>query len=137
MKYWAKAVLRKAAVLAAAVLLVIGLVKLFPINITASMPYGLYMRLPAWNIKEGDLVELDNPMEDSSHLGVYVRHGLLKRVERINEDGTYYVLGESELSYDSRYFGDVEKKYIKSRLIPIWTAYELPEYLKADVNSEM
>lgn len=98
------------------------------------MPFGIYMRLPAWNIKEGDLVELDNPM-DSSYLGVNVKHGLLKRVERIESDGSYYVLGEHELSYDSRYFGSVEKKYIKSKLIPILTTKELPQYLqKHDID---
>lgn len=112
-----------------AVIVFLALVRLFPINTTASMPYGVYMRLPAWNIKEGDLVELDNPI-DSSYLGVYDKHGLLKRVDHINEDGTYYVLGEHELSYDSRYFGSVDKSYIKSKLIPIWTTTELPDWLK-------
>jgi type IV secretory pathway protease TraF len=139
-KYWGRTIGRKLLILVIAVVVFLALLHFFPINYTASMPFGLYMRLPAWNIQEGDLVELDNPMEDSSHLGVYVRHGLLKRVDHINEDGTYYVLGESELSYDSRYFGDVDKKYIKHRLIPLWTTYELPEWLqvqKTDKDSEI
>lgn len=124
---------------AGALIAILILFYIFPLNITASMPFGIYMRLPAWNIAVGDLVELDNPLseEESEELGVYERRGLLKRVERINEDGTVYVLGEHELSYDSRYFGSVERSCIKSRLIPVLTGYDLPEWLRADTDSEM
>ena len=129
MKYVVKLVGKKLIIFVLLTSTVLLLIRCFPLNVTASMPYGLYMRLPPWNIKEGDLVELDNPM-DSSSLGVYVQHGLLKKVDHINEDGTYYVLGEHELSYDSRYFGAIEKKYITSKIIPIWTTKELPEFLE-------
>lgn len=128
MKWVLKQIGKKVLILLAALAVFFILVKLFPINYTASMPFGLYMRLPAWNIEEGDLVELDNPL-DASAWGVHTRHGLLKRVDHINEDGTYYVLGEDEYSYDSRWFGAVGKEYIKSKLIPVWTTYELPDWL--------
>lgn len=131
MKWALKQVGKRLLILIGALIIVFTLVKVFPINYTASMPFGLYMRLPAWNIKEGDLVEVDNPL-DSSKWGVYHRHGLLKRVDHINEDGTYYVLGEDEYSYDSRYFGAVGKEYLKSKLIPLWTTYNLPEWLQKE-----
>ncbi len=131
MKWFIKEVGKKLLVLIGALSLALALIRLFPINYTASMPFGLYMRIPAGNIKEGDLVEVDNPL-DSSGWGVYNRHGLLKRVDHINPDGTYYVLGEDEYSYDSRYFGAVGREYIKSRLIPLWTTYNLPEWLRQE-----
>lgn len=129
MKYVVKLVGKKLIIFILLTSMALLLIRCFPLNVTASMPYGLYMRLPPWNVKEGDLVELDNPM-DSSSLGVYVQHGLLKKVDHINEDGTYYVLGEHELSYDSRYFGAIEKKYITSKIIPIWTTKKLPKFLE-------
>lgn len=131
MKWTLKQIGKRLLILLGALIIVFTLVRVFPINYTASMPFGLYMRLPAWNIKEGDLVEVDNPL-DSSAWGVYNRHGLLKQVDHINEDGTYYVLGENEYSYDSRYFGAVGKEYIKSKLIPLWTTYNLPEWLQKE-----
>ena len=131
MKWAFKQIGKRLLILIGALIVVFALVRVFPVNYTASMPFGLYMRLPAWNIKEGDLVEVDNPL-DSSKWGVYNRHGLLKQVDHINEDGTFYVLGESEYSYDSRYFGAVGKEYIKSKLIPLWTTYNLPEWLQKE-----
>lgn len=127
-----KAAIRKLIIALIAIALMIALIRLFPVNMTASMPFGIYMRLPAWHIKEGDIVELDNPLEkeEAEELGVYVRHGLLKKVERIEADGRYYVLGEHPLSFDSRYFGPVEPEYIKCRLKPVLTTTELPSWLK-------
>lgn len=131
MRWTLKQIGKRLLILLGALIIVLTLIRVFPVNYTASMPFGLYMRLPAWNIKEGDLVEVDNPL-DSSAWGVYSRHGLLKQVDHINEDGTYYVLGENEYSYDSRYFGAVGKEYIKSKLIPLWTTYNLPEWLQKE-----
>jgi type IV secretory pathway protease TraF len=92
-------------------------------NCTASMPYGLYLRLPAWNLEEGDLVELDNPFYES--FGVEAQRGLLKQITRI--DGDFYeVQGEGDLSYDSTYFGLVGKEYIRHRIIPLYVFRELP-----------
>lgn len=92
-------------------------------NTTASMPYGLYLRLPAWNLKAGDLVEMDNPFYES--FGVEAQRGLLKRIEKIEGD-IYEVQGEGDLSYDSTYFGLVGKEYIRHRIIPLYVFRELP-----------
>lgn len=92
-------------------------------NTTASMPYGLYLRLPAWNLKVGDLVEMDNPFYES--FGVEAQRGLLKRIEGIEED-MYEVQGEGDLSYDSTYFGLVGKEYIRHRIVPLYVFRELP-----------
>ena len=111
----------------------------FPINITPSMPYGLYIRLPAWNVKEGDLVELDNPLAPGT-FGVYKSGGLLKMVESVTEDGLYVVKGDHPYSYDSRYFGAVGRDYIKHKLVPVFTFKELPSWLaekeKDDANEQ-
>lgn len=108
------------------------MLRVFTINTSASMPYGIYMRLPAIGIEKGDLIEFDNPMNQNMW-GVNVRHGLLKRVTDINEDGMYYVLGEHPLSYDSRYYGWIGKEYIKHKIWRIWTPENIPskpkEYL--------
>ena len=139
MKYFLKFAGKVFGFAAAAFIALMILLYIFPINYTASMPFGIYMRLPAWNVKAGDLVELDNPLpaEESEALGVYERRGLLKRVKSINDDGTYYVLGEHELSYDSRYFGNVDKELIRWRLVPVFTGTNLPEWLRADTDSEI
>lgn len=102
---------------------VVLLGRILAVNTTRSMPYGLYMRLPAWNIEVGDLVELDNPLTDS--FGVKARWGLLKRIESI-QGGLYEVQGETEDSYDSTYFGLVGKEYIRHRVIPLCVSRELP-----------
>lgn len=100
----------------------------FPLNITPSMPYGLYMRIPARHVKVGDLVEIKNPL-DSSVWGVYNTSGLLKEVKEINEEGLFYVLGEHPLSYDSRYFGYIGEEYIEHKVVPIFVFNNLPAFL--------
>lgn len=119
MKEWiCKKLVRDGPLVIAMFLSVLLLACLVPINHTASMPFGLYLRLPAENLKVGDLVELDNPFYDS--FGVKARQGLLKEIVDI-KGGMYEVQGENELSYDSTYFGLVGEEYIKHKLIRIWT----------------
>lgn len=100
------------------------------INFTPSMPYGLYLRLPAWNLEVGDLVEMDNPFYES--FGVDAQKGLLKQITGIEGD-LYEVQGEGELSYDSTYFGLVGKEYISHRIIPLYVFRELPWWLQGDM----
>lgn len=96
-------------------------------NDSPSMPVGFYVRVPAWSVKVGDLVEVENPM-GAGYLGVRALR-LLKRVVSI-DDGYYTVRGESELSYDSRYFGAVGRKEIISKLHPLKTyGSENPRWL--------
>lgn len=108
------------------------MLRIFTMNVSASMPPGIYMRLPPVGIEKGDLIEFDNPM-NSDMWGVGVRHGLLKRVTDISEDGMYYVLGEHPLSYDSRYYGWIGKEYVKHKIWQIWVPENIPlmpkEYL--------
>lgn len=117
-KWFCKKLIRDGPLVLAIFLSVLAIGNLVPINDTASMPFGLYLRLPAWNLEVGDLVELDNPFYNS--FGVKAQRGLLKRI--VNKEGEMYeVQGENELSYDSTYFGLVGEEYIKHKLIEIWT----------------
>ena len=86
------------------------------------MPYGLYLRLPACGaVEKGDLVQLESPMKQG-YMGSHAGDNLLKRVEAVTGSGLIYVRGESDDSYDSRYFGLVGPGYIKARLIPLITS---------------
>lgn len=88
-------------------------------NRTHSMPYGLYLRFPAiGELHEGDLVQVESPMR-KGYVGSHGTTNLLKRIERITDTGLYYVRGESEDSYDSRYFGFIGRDYIKARVVPL------------------
>ena len=88
-------------------------------NQTHSMPYGLYLRLPAiGELHEGDLVQVESPMR-KGYVGSHGTTNLLKRIEKITDTGLYYVRGESEDSYDSRYFGFIGRDYIKARIVPL------------------
>ena len=96
-------------------------------NDSPSMPVGFYLRIPAWSVEVGDLVEIENPM-GAGYLGVRALR-LLKKVVSI-DDGYYTVRGDSELSFDSRYFGAIGKTEIKARILPILTyGYENPRWL--------
>lgn len=100
---------------------------LVPFNGTPSMPYGWYVRLPAKNIRVGDLVEIDNPFRGL--YGVTAEHGLVKRVSSIEGD-LYELRGEHSLSYDSRFFGLIGEEYIRHRLIPLATFTEVPGWMQ-------
>ena len=132
--YFLKQIIWKSLFLLLMIGVFLGLVWLFPVNTTESMPFGIYMRLPKGDLKAGDLIELDNPLPVGS-FGVNVKKGLLKKIDHIEEDGKYWVLGDHELSYDSRYFGAVDESLIKHRLKPIWVSKELPEIMKKDMYS--
>ena len=123
-----KVVLRKLLRSLVGLALVLLLFHLFPLNVTASMPFGVYMRLPAIGIKEGDYVSLDNPLAIGA-FGVKVLTGILKRVESITDEGLYVVKGEHEYSYDSRYYGAIGGEYIRNRLLPLITFRTLPDWL--------
>lgn len=126
-----KHVLLKLVITIAFMVLTMLVFHFLPINVTQSMPYGLYLRLPAFYVKEGDYVELNNPMA-KGFLGVDRTRGLCKRVDHITEEGLFYVLGEHELSYDSRYFGAVGKEYIEHKLLPVVTFKTLPDWLRKE-----
>jgi nickel-type superoxide dismutase maturation protease len=62
------------------------------------------------NIEVGDIVVAKHPVEQNSEL--------IKRVERINERGHYFLVGDNlDDSDDSRHFGAVSKEYIKGKVV--------------------
>lgn len=89
-----------------------------PYNDTESMPLGFYLRLPAWNVEEGDLVQAENPMQPG-WLGVMTDDNLLKRVASISPEGLYELQGDHPYSFDSTFFGLVGRERIRAELIPV------------------
>lgn len=61
-------------------------------------------------IEVGDIVVAKNPFEKNVEI--------VKRVERINEQGNYFLIGDNlEDSNDSRHFGAVAREYIKGKVV--------------------
>lgn len=101
----------------------IFLVTLVSVNITPSMPRGIYLRLPVTgDIRVGDIVEFQNPMPEG-YMGMNLDGvPLLKHVVAVSDDGTQLIVrGESERSYDSRYFGPLDASLVEARAYPLLT----------------
>ena len=61
-------------------------------------------------IEVGDIVVAKHPVEQTSEV--------VKRIERINERGNYFLVGDNpEDSNDSRHFGAVTREYIKGKVV--------------------
>jgi nickel-type superoxide dismutase maturation protease len=62
------------------------------------------------SIEVGDIVVAKHPIEQNSEV--------VKRVERINERGHYFLVGDnSDDSTDSRHYGPVTREYIKGKVV--------------------
>jgi nickel-type superoxide dismutase maturation protease len=61
-------------------------------------------------IKVGDIVVAKHPVEQNNEV--------VKRVERINERGNFFLIGDNlDDSIDSRHFGAVTREYIKGKVV--------------------
>jgi nickel-type superoxide dismutase maturation protease len=61
-------------------------------------------------IKVGDIVVAKHPLEQNLEV--------VKRVQRINERGHFYLIGDNQdESTDSRHYGAVTKEYIKGKVV--------------------
>ncbi len=61
-------------------------------------------------IEVGDIVVAKHPVEQTSQI--------VKRVERINQHGHYFLVGDNlQDSHDSRHFGAVRREYIKGKVV--------------------
>ena len=61
-------------------------------------------------IEVGDIVVAKHPIEQVSEV--------VKRVERINERGHYFLIGDNpDDSTDSRHYGAVTREYIKGKVV--------------------
>ncbi len=64
----------------------------------------------AGKVEIGDIVVAKHPIEQTGEI--------VKRIERINEYGHYFLVGDNlEDSNDSRHFGAVTKEYIKGKVV--------------------
>lgn len=64
----------------------------------------------AAEIEVGDIVVAKHPLEQTGEV--------VKRVERINERGHYFLVGDNlEDSNDSRHFGAVTREYIRGKVV--------------------
>ena len=64
----------------------------------------------AAKIEVGDIVVARHPIEQTSEI--------VKRVERINNHGHYFLVGDNlDDSNDSRHFGAITKEYIKGKVV--------------------
>ena len=62
------------------------------------------------DIEVGDIVVAKHPVEQNSEV--------VKRVERINERGHYFLIGDNlDDSEDSRHYGAVTREYIKAKVV--------------------
>lgn len=62
------------------------------------------------HISVGDIVVAKHPIEQDTEL--------VKRVESINKDGNYFLVGDNlENSNDSRHFGAIARDYIKGKAV--------------------
>jgi len=90
--------------------------EVFLVNVTPSVPTGLYVRDFWVPIAIGEIVAVDQP--DAARrvlgpLGFPADAALLKRVAAEEQTGALFLLGDGENSFDSRDFGAVPTSSVR------------------------
>jgi len=90
--------------------------EVFLVNVTPSVPTGLYVRDFWAPIAIGEIVAVDQP--DAARrvlgpLGFPSEAALLKRVAAEEQTGALFLLGDGEHSFDSRAFGAVPASSVR------------------------
>lgn len=90
--------------------------EVFLVNVTPSVPTGLYVRDFWAPIAIGEIVAVDQPTEARrvlGPLGFPAEAALLKRVAAEDQTGVLFLLGDGENSFDSRAFGAVPASSVR------------------------
>ncbi|MCF0171887.1 MAG: S26 family signal peptidase [Fusobacterium varium] len=98
--------------------------KFFIINVTPSLPRGIYLLLPAKDIKKGDLVIFDIPKEikDCGYIPSYTKV-LLKQVGALETDKVE--VKDSILYISKQEYGKIYKQDNLGRNLPVVSANNL------------
>jgi type IV secretory pathway protease TraF len=90
--------------------------EVFLVNVTPSVPTGLYVRDFWAPIAVGEIVAVDQPdaaRQLLGSLGFPAEAALLKRVAAEEQTGALFLLGDGENSFDSRAFGAVPASSVR------------------------
>ena len=90
--------------------------EVFLVNVTPSVPTGLYVRDFWTPIAVGEIVAVDQPplaQRVLGPLGYPAEAALLKRVAAEEQTGALFLLGDGENSFDSRAFGAVPASSVR------------------------
>jgi type IV secretory pathway protease TraF len=88
----------------------------FLVNITPSVPIGLYIRDFDAPVAIGAIVAVDQPVEARRVLGPLdypSEAALLKRVAAMREPASIFLIGDGPSSFDSRAFGAVHLSSVR------------------------
>jgi type IV secretory pathway protease TraF len=90
--------------------------EVFLVNVTPSVPTGLYVRDFWAPVAVGEIVSVDQPAEARrvlGPLGYPAEAALLKRVAAEEQTGALFLLGDGANSFDSRAFGAVPASSVR------------------------
>jgi type IV secretory pathway protease TraF len=90
--------------------------EVFLVNITPSVPMGLYVRDFSAPVAVGEIVAVDQPAPARrvlGPLGFPTEAALLKRVAAEDQAGAIFLIGDGPNSFDSRAFGAVPTSSVR------------------------
>jgi type IV secretory pathway protease TraF len=88
----------------------------FLVNVTPSVPMGLYVRDFSAPVAVGEIVAVDQPQQARrilGPLGFPTEAALLKRVAAEDQPSAIFLIGDSPNSFDSRAFGAVPTSSVR------------------------